>query len=208
MENTMPGLDLKDIQGLIVRGYGNLEAACYVLLEIQDGEATRHWLVTLADQITNAEIRPSHTSLNVAFTHAGLVTLGLDVETLATFPNEFTEGMTSERRRIILGDHGENAPEKWVWGGPKTPPVHILLMLFAIDEPTLETFSESVSRGFSSGGVTQIGETLTTTFLRDAQTGYSKEHFGFNDAIGQPFIEGLGRWPAPANTVKAGEFIL
>ena len=204
----MPDLDLKDIQGLIVRGYGNLEAACYVLLEIQDGGATRHWLVTLADQITDAETRPSRTSLNVAFTHAGLVTLGLHAEALATFPDEFTEGMTSERRRLILGDHGENAPEKWVWGGPKTPPVHILLMLFAVDEPTLETFSESVSRGFSSGGVTQIGDTLTTTLLRDAQTGYSKEHFGFNDAISQPLIEGLGKSGSPANTLKAGEFIL
>jgi Dyp-type peroxidase family len=208
MERTMPDLDLKDIQGLIVRGYGNLEAASYLLLQIQDGEAARHWLATLADQITNAETRPSHTSQNVAFTHAGLMALGLDAETLATFPNEFTEGMTSERRRIILGDHGENAPEKWVWGGPESPPVHILLMLFAVDEPALETYYESVSRGFSSGGVTQIGETLTATLLRDAQTGYSKEHFGFNDAISQPFIEGLGKSGPPANTVKAGEFIL
>ena len=208
MESTMPDLDLKDIQGLIVRGYGKLEVACYILLEIQDGEATRRWLVTLADQITSAETRPTHTSLNVAFTNASLVALGLDAETLATFPNEFTEGMTSERRRIILGDHGENAPGKWVWGGPETPPVHILLMLFAVDEPTLERFSESVSHGFSSGGVTQIGETLTSTLLRDAQTGYSKEHFGFNDAISQPLIEGIGKSGSPANTVKAGEFIL
>jgi Dyp-type peroxidase family len=204
----MPDLDLKDIQGLIVRGYRDLDAATYLLLGIQDGEAARHWLVTLDDQITDAETRTSHTSLHVAFTHAGLVTLGIDAETLATFPNEFTEGMTSERRRIIFGDHGENAPEKWVWGGPKTLPVHILLMLFAVDEPTLQTFSESLSRGFSFGGVTQIGEALTTTLLRDAQTGYNKEHFGFNDAVSQPFIEGLGERGSPANTVKAGEFIL
>lgn len=206
MESTMSDLELKDIQGLVVRGYGSLEAACYIPLQIQDGEAARHWLVTLADQITNADTRPTHTALNVAFTHAGLVDLGLDAETLASFPNEFTEGMTSERSRRVLGDHGENAPEKWVWGGPNTPPVQILLICFAVDEPTLETFSGSLSRGFS--GVAQIGETLTTILLRDPQRGYSKEHFGFRDAISEPLIEGLGKSGPPATTVKAGEFIL
>ena len=84
MESTMSDLELKDIQGLVVRGYGSLEAACYIPLQIQDGEAARHWLVTLADQITNADTRPTHTALNVAFTHAGLVDLGLDAETRDT----------------------------------------------------------------------------------------------------------------------------
>jgi Dyp-type peroxidase family len=48
---------------------------------------------------------------NVAFTFAGLTKLGVDPETLATFPQPFRDGMAA--RAAILGDKGDAAPEKW-----------------------------------------------------------------------------------------------
>jgi Dyp-type peroxidase family len=48
---------------------------------------------------------------NVAFTFAGLTKLGVDPETLATFPQPFCDGMAA--RAAILGDKGDAAPEKW-----------------------------------------------------------------------------------------------
>jgi Dyp-type peroxidase family len=48
---------------------------------------------------------------NIAFTFAGLMKLGVDPNTLATFPQDFREGMAA--RAEILGDKGDAAPEKW-----------------------------------------------------------------------------------------------
>ena len=48
----MHELDLDDMQGLIARGYPNLRAARYVLLQIGDASSARRWLTGLADQIT------------------------------------------------------------------------------------------------------------------------------------------------------------
>jgi Dyp-type peroxidase family len=48
---------------------------------------------------------------NIAFTFAGLTKLGVDPKTLATFPQDFRDGMAA--RAAILGDKGDAAPEKW-----------------------------------------------------------------------------------------------
>ena len=48
---------------------------------------------------------------NIAFTFAGLTKLGVDPDTLATFPQDFRDGMAA--RAAILGDKGDAAPEKW-----------------------------------------------------------------------------------------------
>ena len=201
-------LDLKDIQGIIARGYGELESGCYLLLNVRDAKAARKWLGTISDLVTSGEERRPGRALNIAFTCRGLQALELDAETVRTFSQEFRDGMTSRYRQRILGDHDENAPEKWDWGGPNTAPVHILLMLFAADEEARLEFCKSLSEGFAPGGVEQVGEVLRSIVLRDEATGCSKEHFGFCDSITQPLIEGLGKKGTPADTVRAGEFIL
>jgi hypothetical protein len=48
---------------------------------------------------------------NIAFTFAGLTKLGVDSNTLATFPQDFRDGIAA--RAEILGDKGDAAPEKW-----------------------------------------------------------------------------------------------
>jgi Dyp-type peroxidase family len=203
----MSTLELQDIQGIIVRGYSNLEAACFVLLSIQNAIATRNWLGSLADRLQNGHDRPSETCLNLAFTYDGLKALGLDQTTLETFSTEFREGMTQPYKSRVLGDHGDNAPVLWDWGGGvHSPPIHILLMVYATDEVTLTSFYDGLAESFGSGGVALIRK-LDTFMLKDEQGGF-REHFGFRDAIGQPIVEGLSKAGAPDNTVKAGEFIL
>ncbi|HLL70898.1 MAG TPA: Dyp-type peroxidase [Pyrinomonadaceae bacterium] len=205
----MSTLDLKDVQGIIARGYGELEFGCYLLLNVRDAKAAREWLGTISGLVTSGEERRPPRALNIAFTCRGLEALGLDAEILQTFSHEFQDGMTSDYRQRILGDHGESAPERWDWGGPNTAPVHILLMLFAADEDARLEFCRTLSQGFkASGGVEQVGETLRSIVLRDEATGCSKEHFGFCDSITQPFIEGLGKTGPPANSVRTGEFVL
>jgi Dyp-type peroxidase family len=194
-------LDLVDVQGIIARGYGNLSAACFVLLEINDPGATKAWLGATLDRVTPGDARPEDTGLNLAFTATGLHKLGLAAETLAQFSGEFTAGMTTPHRQRILGDADDNAPVHWDWGGPTTRPVDVLLMLYAQHEARLSEHYAAEARGFAAGGLAELRK-LDTAALDDF------EHFGFRDAISQPIVEGLGRTGAAANTVKAGEFIL
>lgn len=204
----MPNLNLKeqieDVQGIIVRGYSQLQDACYVLLEIDDPQAARQWLGTLS--VTDGRSGSRDRALNVAFTHAGLAALGLDRDSLRTFSHEFREGMVSPYRSRILGDQGASDPEHWEWGGPQTAPVHILLMLYASTEAALADYYEEVARQFEAAGLREQKK-LDAALLR-GENGCSKEHFGFCDGISQPYIEGLEK-PAPAEqTVATGEFIL
>lgn len=203
----MDTLDLKDIQGIIVYGYGKLAAACFVLLQIANAGAAKNWLSKLADTITTAQTNPSQsgqqTCLNIAFTQDGLKALGLDEQTLGMFSNEFQEGMTlTEHRQRILGDLAESAPEYWEWGGPNTPTVHMLLMLYASDEAMLNDFYDAQAKDFESGGVKQIDRLSTNRLPK------RREHFGFRDDIADPAIAGTDKKDTPENTINAGEFIL
>ena len=126
--------NLNDIQGLLIRGYSNLEAACFVLLGIEEVDPARRWLGSLVDEIVAGDTKPAEVAVNIAFTFAGLQKLGLSPETLTQFSQQFQEGMTTDYQQRILGDQGDSAPEQWSWGGPNTAPVHILLMLYAATE--------------------------------------------------------------------------
>lgn len=203
----MNPLDLHEIQGIIVYGYGKFAAACYLLLQVTQPDAAKAWLATLADDITTAAANPSYTEAttcqNLAFTARGLQAIGLDPQIGSQFSGEFCQGMeATQHRQRILGDHGDSAPEYWQWGGPKTPPVHLLLQLYARDEATLEQLYAHHVSEFEQHGVHLI-KRLDTYRLPNR-----REHFGFRDDIADPAIAGTDRQDSPANTIKAGEFIL
>jgi len=131
----MPTLELEDIQGIIVRGYGSLKGAYFVVLSIHEAAAAKRWLGGL--DIRSGESRPteSDTCMNIAFTYPALQKLGLYRDALDMFSGEFQEGMTStQHRQRILGDLEESQPDGWQWGGPRTAGVDILLMLYAADD--------------------------------------------------------------------------
>jgi len=198
----MPQLELREIQGIILRGYGELNSACFLLLGIDDAGLAKPWLRTLA--LRNSEDKPQalDSCANVAFTPSGLKKLGLPDELLGMFASEFTGGMTgSSHRRRILGDRGDSSPEHWRWGGPHTESVDILLMLYVVDEEALRSFVEQHTGVLVRQGL-RIIERLDSLTLPGR-----KEHFGFREGIAQPGIEGYGRDGVTGNTVAAGEFV-
>src|SRR5579872_6167807 len=97
-------LELDDIQGIVIRGYGNLRAASFVLFRIVDPAGARSWLQSLIATVTTGTTRPAETSVNIAFTASGLHALGLAPEILAMFSSEFTGGMAMPHRSRMLGD--------------------------------------------------------------------------------------------------------
>jgi Dyp-type peroxidase family len=198
----MQQLELKDIQGIIIRGYGSLDDTYFVLLKIEDVPAAKGWLAGLAEEVRNGETRPHEPVVNLAFTFQGLQRLGLGEDIMSQFAREFQEGMTTEHRRRALGDHAENAPDHWAWGGPGNEEIHLLLMLYAQDRRILDEYYESHAERFRNQGLAEVHR------LHGLTLEGRKEHFGFRDGIAQPLIEGLNKPGADTNRVKAGEFLL
>jgi Dyp-type peroxidase family len=183
------------MQGLLVSGHGHLHASRYVLLEITRPAAARAWLGRIADELTTARARSDGPAVNVALTAPGLSALGLPQVALDGFSAQFRDGMVSEHRSRALGDVGDSAPEGWDWGGPRRRPVHVALLLYARDEAALDT----LDRRLAGDGLEAVARLETTWGDRD--------HFGFDDAVSQPEIEGV-RPARGDDLIKAGEFVL
>ncbi len=175
-----------DIQGIIFSAYSFLECAGYVLLQIDDVPKAKAWLNDLAGKVTTSRkpprnARPSRNQ-NVALTYSGLKKLGVPDEVLITFSFPFIDGMHSDRRARILGDTDVNRPSAWRWGNADRP-VDVILMLYAEDEPAIQAFEDEQSALAASGGLRVL------TILRAGRQPDTKEHFGFNDGVGQPVID-------------------
>jgi Dyp-type peroxidase family len=196
---------LRDVQGIIVRGYVDLPGARFVPLRLRNSAAARQWLGALG--VTDGGTAPTESAVNIAFTYDGIRALGLPDAVAGGFSEEFIQGMTTPQRRKALGDVGASAPESWSWGGP-TSAVHLLLMLYAVDQARLETLYQSMASGFVDAGLELVGAPLDSMMHVDQETGCVKEHFGFCDALSQPFIEGLEKDAPDFLTVKTGEIIL
>lgn len=197
--------DLKDIQGIVMSGYGDLHCASYLMLRVTDAKAARRWLGNITDHIATSEHAQKGTPLNLAITHHGLSQLGLDAETLDTFSRPFLEGMATPHRSRILGDADENAPANWIWGGSdEAKVVDILLLVFAVDEIAMDAALAAKRAEFPESGIAEL-QALVAGRQDD-----SHEHFGFADGMGQPAIEGTFQVQKAAarNVLKAGEFLL
>jgi len=197
-------LELNDMQGLLIRGFGNLLGAQYVLLRFSDAALGKQYVNELLPSITPATDKPSDNAVQIAFTYAGFSFLQLPSEGLASFSREFREGMTESHRQFILGDRGENAPENWAWGNPAQEEIHLMLIIYSKDSETLAEkllFEKTRADKF---GVVEL-HSLPTGLLRD-----HKEHFGFRDDISRPIIEELVDNPVRQEgvTFPAGEFIM
>ncbi len=205
--NVPSRLERADIQGMLLSAYGHLDWSATIILRIDDPARAKGWLAALAGQITTATGKDHHRGTNVAFTYAGLETLGIDGRAGA-FPLAFVDGMASQRRAAVLGDTDESAPDRWTWGaGPGA--VHIVLMVFAPTHTLLDRAVATQRERFAPGGLQEIIDPLIGERHADG-----REHFGFSDGIAQPAIrdertsEPARRRTNAANDVAAGEFIL
>lgn len=196
-------LDLTDIQGMIVRGYGKLLETAYFLLEVNNAEKTKKWMSGILPLIDSADVAShSEKTLHLAFTPFGLKALGMDEKNVASFPVPFREGVATDDRSRILGDYGENDPNKWRWGA-NDDKLNMVLIFHAKDKTSMDSFLKAEKdRITTNGGLTIIKE--MKGYLRPD----NKEPFGFHDGISQPVIKGSGR-PGPQNDLIAtGEFLM
>lgn len=143
--------------------------------------------------------------VSIAFTWNGLRALGLDGASLATFPEEFKQGMA--RRAQVLGDEGRNSPAVWR-DGTAGDDLHAIAVLFAHDaaerERCVQKHQALVARCEGVEVVSSLDLEATPPF------DYAHDHFGYRDRLSQPVVKGSGDEPTPGSgpPLAPGEFIL
>ncbi len=211
---TAPALELADIQGDILRAYGNsYDCTTYAFVRIDcEPEQARAWLAGAVDHVTSAApwTEKPLTTLNVALTASGLAALGVAGSTIATFSHEFRQGMAARAEQ--LGDIGPSAPQTWQ-DGLGTGDAHVLL---TINAQTAADHRRAL--GKMQDAMTAAGG-VSVLFQQDAELlDGAREHFGFADGFAQPAIAGAtedkaagggvperdGRW----RPLAPGEFVL
>lgn len=217
-------LNFSDIQGYIVRGY-NMDCLRHFVLKIKDANAAKKFIGDLVSgnesipQITTAvwwDIKPSY-CLNIGLTFDGLKALQFgDVDESFKHENyaSFRKGATDENIAKNVGDVGDSAPEKWKAGLRKSEP-HVLLSLFAKNSEVLNEQSGRLRSLFNEEDAFQELSCFDGAKLPD-EKGQPSDiiHFGYNDGISQPKIEGvptkhgLSEGLDPQPFIPASEFIL
>jgi Dyp-type peroxidase family len=210
MSRDLPAvLEIDDIQHILLTRAPALTGR-YEFLSFRDLPGGRAWLSAILDKVHSAKTMRASVDrekrwITVAFTWNGLRALGVDEAALATFPDEFRQGMVA--RAEMLGDSGTNDPSHWV-DKTASPDLHAIAILFARDAAERGR-CEVEHRKF----VTECNgvEVLSTLDLEATPPfEYAHDHFGYRDRLSQPVIEGSGDEPTPGSgaPLKAGEFIL
>src|SRR5271163_2976640 len=202
-------LEFDDIQHILLTRTPAMTGR-YAFLSFDNLAGGRAWLAELLDLVqatsdARATMDDAQRWITVAFTWNGLRALGVSGDALATFPQEFREGMAA--RADILGDTGTNHPDNWV-GGLDGEDLHAIAILFSrTEDQNLRSTSEHDKLVARCPGVRVL------SFLDLNATppfNYAHDHFGFRDRLSQPVIEGSGEEPTPGSgaALKPGEFIL
>ena len=192
-------LELADLQGNVLRGYG-FGHALYLFARVRDTGPARAFLAGLAgaggDVVTAEEWtqgKPA-TALNVALAHRALAALGVPEPVLAGFPEEFRAGMAA--RAPVLGDEGRSAPDRWE-DGLRDGEIEVLLTVHGRDRAALDA-----AAGALRARLDAPGSGLEHTHEQPAGVlPFGREHFGFSDGFAQPAVEGDGQPAVPGRGI-------
>ena len=202
-------LEFDDIQHILLTRAPALTGR-YEFLSFRSAEGGRAWLAAIRDKVHSAaqmkaDVDKDKRWVTVAFTWNGLRALGVDEASLASFPEEFKQGMVA--RAEVLGDTGANHPDHWV-GGLASPDLHAIVILFARDAGERGRCQAEHEKLLAGRDDVVVLSTLDLEATPPFD--HAHDHFGYRDRLSQPVIEGTGEVPTPGSgaPLKAGEFIL
>lgn len=214
--------ELNDIQA-IVRGMGlKMRYARFLYVRIDNQIDGRSFLAELGPPTSIENVHPlsNDVRMNLAFTYSGLKNLGVTRDVLATFPEEFVQGMAY--RANDNGDVRSSNPENWdtYWTGRG---IDIWIGLYSmvcqrdldrrtneikkfIDDENLNveiTAEQEASKNFLGDTKVYIEDPATQPMPDPKMV---MEHFGFRDSVTTPAIEGIwdGTHPNVSTTRVAG----
>ena len=191
-------LEFDDIQHILLTRTPALTGR-YEFLSFRSASGGRAWLSGILKTIQSAaevlaSVDEDKRWVTVAFTWNGLKALGVDETSLATFPEEFKQGMPA--RADILGDTGANHPDNWV-GGLASPDLHAIAILFARDEDERERCNTEHQRFLADCEGVEVLSSLDLLAIPPFDTAH--DHFGYRDRLSQPVIEGTDDVPTPGS---------
>jgi deferrochelatase/peroxidase EfeB len=214
---TAPRLALPDIQGLLLRGYKHFDFIRHLIFRIDSVQGVQALCQALVPEtggplvVTDSTTWKSTTvtpayRLNIAFTCTGLgkvvgpTNYGTVAGKSPSLFNVFDPGAVADAPNI--GDTGTNGPSNW-WPTPgwqlQTPPdldndFDMVLSLYARTPAGRESYCKTLLAMVPAGAATLV-------FQQDSDPlpeGPNVIHFGYEDGISQPRIEG-----APGGTAAS-----
>ena len=197
----MTKLELDDIQGIILRGYGSFVHVRHFIVAVGDANAAGALIGSLVPAVpatvnptslavmTAAEwhVKPDYT-LNLSLTYEGLSALGVPSTLLAGFAPEFASGAIGNAGKIF--DVDSSAPENWEGNMGVASEVHAIFSLFARTAHEMESRTNEL--------LAAISKVFRLTHRHDGKAlpdGYV--HFGYRDGLSQPFVAGGPRPTRP-----------
>jgi len=202
-------LEFDDIQHFLLTRPRAM-AARYGFLTIRNAAEGRAWLSGIIEKVGTGKVVAAGAAgdtrwVTAAFTWNGLRGLGVDEASLATFPEEFRQGMAA--RAEVLGDTGANHPNHWV-DGLASPDLHGIVILFARDVAERDRCVREHQQYAARFPAVRALSTLDLEATPPLE--YAHDHFGYRDRLSQPVIDGTGEVPTPGSgaPLKAGEFFL
>ena len=195
----------KEIQALVRGMRRNTEFAHYLYLRVADSAQARDWLASRPEptSILGATQASADAVLwNIAFSAEGLRRLGVNEHIMASFPEEFLQGMAY--RSVDNGDVGSSAPANWEshWTGRG---VDVWLGYYSANSAALKDAVDALKLGLPAG-IDVVAEQeahrnflyQTSVYIDDPATQprprdrhMIMEQFGFHDGITTPAIQGI-----------------
>ena len=194
--------DWSDVQGEILQPYADNFAA-HLFIAFADPASGAQALAGLKGLLASADQwdGPAQHHCNLALTFAGLSALGLPAAELNSFPYPFQVGMAG--RAVILGDTMASAPGQW--DAPfGTGAIHGVVMVSGITALARDMALAEVNVVLSAAKVVIVRTEQAATLSGTGNQ--TKEHFGFNDGIGQPAVASAPgpSWPGQGTPMPDG----
>ncbi|GLB42844.1 putative peroxidase [Lyophyllum shimeji] len=221
-------LDLNNIQGDILSGLPK-KTQTYFFFQITDVKLFRSQLVkfiplvkTVAGVLKDRKAIEDHkrkgdktlitmVGVNIAFSHKGFVTIGIDDSTLTSTEPNFLLGQKEDAKN--LGDKGTGDIPNFVpdWEPAFLQDIHAVILISGDSHGTVDKKLRQIKEifGLAPGNhKPSIKEVIAV--VGDVRPGNQSahEHFGFLDGISNPSVIGFDKNPNPGpKQVRAGVLV-